>query len=214
MKPKTTEKGTLGEGCCWGCDQRPWKLWTKQSGEINYVVADTGTSARGRSCCPAEETENNSPEAQQRILSAKSTLSSFFWFWLALTRSHQMRPPTLSNTVVVAFILKWYKAVSTVSYPQPPLPHMETLPTPLCAKDPPAFDRDLAEACLLRPFCPTLLTPCGWARNISSVTHKHQQEIFLFIGCHGFQKAFCISFHLTSEKIVHASWVVRWTCPW
>lgn len=56
----------------------PRRLWTKQSGEINYLVADTGTAARGRSYCPAETEKNNSPEAKQRITSAKSKSPSLF----------------------------------------------------------------------------------------------------------------------------------------
>lgn len=67
-----------GTGAYRGHDQSPGKLWTKQSEEINYEVADTGTAARGRSYWPAEKAKSNSPDAKQRTTSAKSEISSLF----------------------------------------------------------------------------------------------------------------------------------------
>ena len=136
-------------------ERSPRRLWTKQSGEINYLVADTGTAARGRSYCPAETEKNNSPEAKQRITSAKSKSPSLFrdvtCLLILLTPpppSHLLKPPTLT-------IQQWWLSSSSgtklsaqFTTLSPSSSHEN--PSPVCAKDTPAFDRDPAQAYLLR----------------------------------------------------------------
>lgn len=137
-------------------ERSPRRLWTKQSGEINYLVADTGTAARGRSYCPAETEKNNSPEAKQRITSAKSKITqplqgcdvSFdstrppppqATYW-----SHQPWPYSSGG-----FHLQVVQSCQHSLLPSAP-PASHGNPSPVCAKDTPAFDRDPAQAFLLR----------------------------------------------------------------
>lgn len=201
-------------------ERSPRRLWTKQSGEINYLVADTGTAARGRSYCPAETEKNNSPEAKQRITSAKSKSPSLFrdvtCLLILLTPppqatywSHQPWPYSSGG-----FHLQVVQSCQHSLLPSAPPPHMKThllsVPRtllPLTETQPrPFFSGKI--------FLSMLLEPCSWARNTSSLTHKHQQ-IFLFISCHvDFRKHFASHFTRHLRKLLHASWAVRWTCLW
>lgn len=49
---------------------------SKQSGEMNPMVTDAGTAARGRSYCSVKEAMSNSPLAKQKTVSAKSKIPS------------------------------------------------------------------------------------------------------------------------------------------
>lgn len=95
-------------------DQSPGKLWTKQSGEMNYMAAEAGTAARGRSYCPAEEAKNSSSETKQRSLSARSKLPSLSRGVASDADWPHLQPLAPRDMPVAPSIVKCPKLLSTI----------------------------------------------------------------------------------------------------